>query len=95
MAQHLVVWYCVSPAYGGAVSDRQIVERSNLPDMCNPQDSVMADKGFNVQDFFATHDVTVNVPTFFKKKNRMRGIKFWSAGKFLANVYTLKESLVQ
>ena len=63
----------VSPAYGGAVSDRQIVERSNLPAMCDPQDSVMADKGFNVQDLFAAHDVTVNIPTFFKKKNRMSG----------------------
>ena len=63
----------VSPAYGGAVSDRQIVECSNLPAMCDPQDSVMADKGFNVQDLFAAHDVTVNIPTFFKKKNRMSG----------------------
>ena len=34
----------------------------------------MADKGFNVQDIFATSDVTINIPTFFKKKkNRMSG----------------------
>jgi len=30
----------------------------------------MADKGFDVQDLFAPHDVTVNVPTFFRKRNR-------------------------
>jgi hypothetical protein len=63
----------LSPAYGGSASDRQIIERSQLSSMCDPGDSVMADKGFNVQDLFATNDVTVNIPTFFRKKNRMSG----------------------
>jgi hypothetical protein len=63
----------LSPAYGGAASDRQNNERSRLPNLCTPGDSIMADKGFNVQDLFATNDVTVNIPTFFKKKNRMSG----------------------
>jgi len=58
----------VSDAYGGSTSDRQIVERSNLPAMCAAHDSVMADKGFNVQDLFAPYDVTINIPTFFRKK---------------------------
>ena len=63
----------VSPAYGGSVSDRQICERSNLPKMCDPGDSVMADKGFNVQDLFETSMVSINIPTFFHKKNRLSG----------------------
>ena len=63
----------LSPAYGGATSDRQVVERSRLPEMCDASDSVMADKGFNVQDLFAARDIHVNIPTFFKKKNRMSG----------------------
>ncbi|KAK3883415.1 hypothetical protein Pcinc_012249 [Petrolisthes cinctipes] len=63
----------VSPAYGGSVSDRHIIERSDIPKMCNPGDSIMADKGFEVQDLFAPHDVTVNIPTFFKKTNRLSG----------------------
>jgi hypothetical protein len=33
----------------------------------------MADKGFNVQDLFAPYDVTINIPTFFRKQNRMTG----------------------
>jgi hypothetical protein len=33
----------------------------------------MADKGFNVQDLFARMDVTINIPTFFKKINRISG----------------------
>ena len=63
----------VTDSYGGSASDRQIVERSNLPNICDPKDSLMADKGFNVQDIFATYDVHVNIPEFFKNKNRMSG----------------------
>ena len=61
----------ISPAYGGSASDHQIVERSNLPIMCDPGDEVMADNGFNVEDMFILYHVSVNIPTFFKKKNRM------------------------
>ena len=63
----------VSPAYGGSASDRQICERSRLPEMCDPGDSIMADKGFNVQDLFEASMVTINIPTFFHKKNRLSG----------------------
>ena len=35
----------VTQSYGGAASDRQIVERSTLPTMCDPKDSLLADKG--------------------------------------------------
>jgi len=58
----------LSPAFGGSASDRQIVERSNLSQMCEPGDSIMADKGFNVQDLFASNDITVNIPTFLREK---------------------------
>lgn len=61
----------ISPAYGGCTSDHQIVERSNLPMRCDSGDSVMADKGFNVQDLFAHRNVTINIPTFFRNKNRL------------------------
>ena len=61
----------ISPAYCGSTSDRQICERSDLPNMCQPGDSIMADKGFNVQDLFEKQFVTINIPTFFKRKNRL------------------------
>ena len=63
----------VSSAYGGSTSDRQIIERSDIFSKVDPTDSIMSDKGFDVQDIFAPMDVTVNIPTFFKKKNRMDG----------------------
>lgn len=63
----------VSPAYGGSASDRSITERSDIPSKCDPGDSVIAYKGFEVKDMFAPYDVTINIPTFFKKTNRLSG----------------------
>jgi len=60
----------VSPAYGGSVSDRQVIECMGLGNVCDAGDSVMADKGFNIQDLLAPHDVQVNIPTFLKERNR-------------------------
>lgn len=65
--------YC-SEAYGGSVSDRQTVERSSLLQNCESGDSVLADRGFNIQDFFADKDVTVNIPTFLKGKSQIPGL---------------------
>ena len=62
-----------SDAYGGCTSDRQIVKRSSIVQLCEPGDSVMTDKGFNVQDLLAKMDVSVNIPTFFKKGNTIGG----------------------
>jgi len=61
----------ISPAYGGSVSDRQLVVRSNLAELCEPGDSVMADKGFNVQDIFEAKGITVHTPTFLTGKNKL------------------------
>lgn len=62
----------VSDAYGGSCSDRQITERSCLMDLLEPGDSIMADKGFNVQDLFLKSGVTVNIPTFLRNRNRFQ-----------------------
>lgn len=66
----------VSDAYGGCVSDRQICERSELlddPQMFDSGDSIMADRGFTVQDLFATKDVGINMPSFLKGKSQLSG----------------------
>ena len=60
--------FFIAHAYGGSTSDRQIVERTALSAMCDPGDSIMSDKGFNVQDLFIPSNVAVNIPTFFKQK---------------------------
>ena len=62
----------IPEAYGGSTSDRQFIERSELTNTCDQGDSLMADKGINVQDIFAPVDVTVNIPTFLKKGNQFK-----------------------
>ena len=61
----------ISDAYGGSTSDRQIIERSDLMSKCDSGDSLMVDKGFTIQDLFIHSNVTVNIPTFFKNKNKI------------------------
>lgn len=57
----------ISPAYGCSTSDHSIIESSKISTACTSGDSIMADKGFELQDLFAPNDVTVNIPSFLKK----------------------------
>ncbi|KAK4316844.1 hypothetical protein Pmani_012044 [Petrolisthes manimaculis] len=61
----------VSDVFGGATSDRQICERSNLVNKVESGDSTMANNGFNVQDMFIDPNVEINIPEFFRKKTRL------------------------
>lgn len=61
----------LSPAYGGSTTDRQIIERSELLKMLEPGDSIMADKGFDIEDLLAAYKATLNIPTFFRKRNQI------------------------
>ena len=61
----------VTSTYGGSTSDRQVIERSNFFKMCDPGDSIMVDKGFDIQDLLAPYKVKLNIPSFFKKKNQL------------------------
>lgn len=66
--------YC-SPAYAGSISDRQTVERSELLNKLEPGDSIMADRGYNIQDMFIGRDIILNIPTFLKGKSQVPGLK--------------------
>ncbi len=64
----------VSEVYGGAASDRQIVERSDLlkgNNLFTKNDSIMADRGFIVQDLFCLKQVHVNVPTVMRGMSQL------------------------
>ena len=67
-----VVTY-VSETYGGAASDRQIIERSSLISgkIFDSNDSIMADRGIMVQDLFSGQNVHVNTPTTMRGKNQL------------------------
>ena len=61
----------VSDSYAGSVSDRQIFEKSNLVENLSKGDSVMVDKGINIEDILSVKQINVNMPTFLKGMNRL------------------------
>lgn len=46
------IWHFnfISKLYSGCTSDKEVVQRSGFLDSIEPGDSIMADKGFNIQD---------------------------------------------
>lgn len=64
----------VSDAYGGSCSDRQLVQASDLlqkDGMFSEGDSIMSDRGFNVQDLFCLRGVHLNLPSFLRNTNQL------------------------
>ena len=69
----------VSSAAGGAMSDKRLVKESGILSKFIPQDTVLADRGFNIQELLLPYQVNlvlllpyqVNlvIPPFLKKKN--------------------------
>ncbi|XP_068084300.1 uncharacterized protein [Anabrus simplex] len=60
----------ISDAYGGSVSDRQLFIKSNIIDLLEEGDSVMVDRGFQIQDLLCSKGVSVNIPPFLKGKRQ-------------------------
>ncbi|KAJ8316468.1 hypothetical protein KUTeg_004805 [Tegillarca granosa] len=57
----------VSDAWGGRISDRQLVIKSGFLDMLEPGDNIMADKGFTISDLLKERKCTLNIPPFKTK----------------------------
>ena len=61
----------ISQLYTGSISDREIVVRSGLLDLpLQDGDSVMADKGFTIEDLLPL-GVSLNIPPFLGSSNQM------------------------
>ncbi|XP_076082648.1 uncharacterized protein LOC143053756 [Mytilus galloprovincialis] len=58
----------LSEGWGGRVSDREITIECVVLDLLEPGDSVMADKGFTINDLHVKRQCALNIPPF-------RGIK--------------------
>ena len=61
----------VSSVFEGSISDRAITEQSGLLEKLDRGDSVMADKGFDIQDLLVTRGVRLNIPPFKKGDQQM------------------------
>ena len=65
----------LSDVWGGRVSDRQITTESDLikKDLLEPGDSVMADRGFDVEDVLAQEGVLLNIPPYLNGCSHFSG----------------------
>ena len=63
----------VSKLYSGSISDRELTKKSGLLDLLERGDTVMADRGFTIQDDLTPLGVCVNIPPFLKGKEQLDG----------------------
>ena len=57
---------CVSSLYTGSISDKEITRCSGILDLLEAHDSVMADKGFDIEDLLRSKQVSLNLPPFLQ-----------------------------
>ena len=61
----------ISKLYTGSVSDKELMRNSGILDLLEPGDSVMADRGFYIQDDLALLGVRLNIPPFLRGKSQL------------------------
>ena len=61
----------VSKLFPGSISDKELTRKSGLLDLLENGDSVMADRGFDIQDDLTPLGVKVNIPPFLKGKKQL------------------------
>lgn len=63
-----IIW--MSPVYGGRISDKTIVEQSDLMKYLKAGDAVMVDKGFLIDDYCDKHRLKLIRPPFLRDKKQ-------------------------
>ena len=58
----------VSNLFPGSISDKELTRKSGILDLLEPGDSVMADKGFDIEEYIIPLGVKLNIPPFLRGK---------------------------
>ena len=64
----------ISDGWGGRVSDKHLTENCGLLNHLIPGDTVLADRGFDIQDSVGICCARVAIPAFTKGKKQLTGI---------------------
>ena len=59
----------LSKLYSGSISDKEIVKANGFLGKLQSGDAVMADNGFNIQDYLALHETVLIAPPVMRKNN--------------------------
>ncbi len=65
----------ISDGWGGRVSDKHLTENSGLLNKLLPGDTILADRGFDIQESIGLCAITVKIPAFTKGKPQLSGIE--------------------
>ena len=61
----------ISKAYGGRTSDKVITQRSGFLDFLEPGDTVLADRGFLIDEDITVRHCSLKIPSFTKGKAQL------------------------
>ena len=61
----------ISALFPGSISDKALTRQSGLLDLLQPGDSVMADRGFDIEDDLMLRGVHLNIPPFLRGKTQL------------------------
>ena len=56
------------------MSDKDLVKRSGIVDQFSPGDTLLADRGFNIQEFLLHKGVKLVIPPFLKAKKQFSNV---------------------
>ena len=65
----------ISNGWGGRASDKLITENSGILNKIMPGDTILADRGFDIQESIGIYCATVKIPTFTKGKKQLTGVE--------------------
>ena len=61
----------VSDLYPGSISDKELTRRCGLLQLLQSGDSIMADRGFDIEENLASLGVKLNIPPFLKGRQQL------------------------
>ena len=67
----------VSLLFPGSISDKELTRQSGILDLLEPGDSVMADRGFNIEEDLLLRGAQLNIPPFLRGKVQLSGIELF------------------
>ncbi len=75
----------ISEGWGGRASDKHITEHCSLLQNLVPGDTILADRGFDIEDSVGSYCSSLKIPAFTKGKTQLSGIEVEQSRK-IANV---------
>ena len=76
----------ISEGWGGKVSDKHLTENSKLLNHFIPGDTILADRGFDIQDSVSLYCARITMPPFTRGKKQLTGIEVEQTRR-IANVH--------